>query len=484
MIKGNIKGKMKQVIAIATCSMLFGLCGCNKGDDNAKESSVQESSVKENEVEENSTKVSDSLESVDKGSDNGNKGDEKVASASTNLSELLGEWTLIAVKNDGDFELADNFESEGGLEIYEEEGKYKLDYYQYDYGLIEIYGMTLKELSNPTFSGNEKADWYAETSRGRDEIYTYDIVKLTEDTISMHVHNDFTYVYEDTQEEEKYSFDSYSIYAKKDTKNMDDIVFQYRYQNTVTVSNVKELYDAIANNTHIILKEGTYNISQLPEGERNNENLNYYYGEEGRESISWDTIQVMYLNNVFIEGEEGATVKICTEDPSTSPLAFEGCRNVVLKNLTLGHEVEPGYCSGAVVDLYDTYYVDIDHCNLYGSGAYGIQSNNSSNINVVDSDIYECTYGLFSVSNCYMMDVKNCKLRDSSEFTIFDFAQSYGITFENCEITNNHVGNFYNSFINAEDNALTFTKCTFRGNLYEKFSTGSVKLEDCVMEDK
>ena len=87
--------------------------------------------------------------------------------------------------------------------------------------------------------------------------------------------------------------------------DIDDIILKYRYNNTVNVSNIRELYEAISDNTRIILEAGTYNISQLPFEQRHNDKINYVYNDETWEPVFYDrdTICVTSVNNLSIVSE-------------------------------------------------------------------------------------------------------------------------------------------------------------------------------------
>ena len=469
MTRGKFIRRIGSMSAVLVCSLLL-ICGCDGGetakgtDDDVKQAGTETV--------------------VQKPDDEKTEDPTQREELSEHLESLVGSWELIATVYDNNCEMVDTIGFNGSLDIFREEEKYILDYYQDAYGTTMIYGLELEEVKTPSFEGNDKAEWYAESHRRRPEGVTYSIARLSGDVLKLQIHNIETYEDEETGTLEKYEYDSYYIYVRADSPNKQDVIFSYRYQSTVTVSNIRELYEALDSNTRIILKEGEYNISQLPVSDRRNKKLNYYYGEAGnREEIQSDTIRLVCLHNVMLEGEEGAKAVICTEDGAEPVLSFEGCQNITLQNITLGHEVEPGYCAGAVIDLNGCDKVNLDKCNLYGSGAYGIQGYGSYEVKVTDCDIYECTYGLIDFVNSGYLTFSDCKLRDSSRFTMLDLDGCWEVLFENCSITDNTVRWADEPFINAGDAAVTFRDCTFSGNSYQVFSAGKVITEKCVISD-
>ena len=451
--------KFKSSLALVSCSMLLLLGGCSSGAVT---------------VEQQSTTAAERENPTAK---------QQEQAVSEHLDSIVGEWNLLVMQGDEYYQLAEDLDSAGSLDIYVEDGKYKIDYLGKDYGYSEYYGMELKEVAKPKTEGNDAADWYAEFSRKKAENYFYDIVKLTDDTLKLHIHT--TYSYEDSGKTTEESYDNYYIYVRKDSPDLEQIIFDYRYTNTVTVSTIKELYEAIQSNTHIILKEGIYNISQLPPEERENPNLNYWYDYETDSYITndSDTIAVKYVNDLLIEGEKGAAVKICTEEFSEAPLLFDGCNHISLVNLTLGHEVEPGHCSGAVLSLNNSNSVDVKQCRLYGSGTYGVEAYGSYAIHVEDCRIYECTYGLVSLNSSGDITFKNCNMNNSTGYNMFYMNSSWNVAFENCAVTDNTSAYEDSPFICSYSGNAAFTNCTFTGNKYGSLYVGDVVFESCSFSD-
>lgn len=465
-MRKKTKKKVNGIMVLLGCGMTLLMSGCG---DISVGVSQESSTVVESQSESNANREESGQET----------------SKTQHLDSLLGEWIRIVSMGEDYYYVTDDLEYSATLDIYEEDEKYRIDYFDNEYGYVELSGMELHEVSKPKFEGNDSAEWYAEYERRRVDNISYDIVKLSDDILKLHEHSTYTYENEETGETETYNDDYYYVYAKKDSPRIDDIFFQYCYRNTVTVSNIRELYEAIADHTRIILKGGVYNISELPLEDRNNPKLNMSYNYETNEYVEYpyDSIKVEYVNWLLLEGEEGADVKICTEDGYEVPIYFEGGNHITLKNLTIGHEVEPGTCSGAVVYLENSYNVEIKDCKLYGSGTYGIEADGAYNVNVDDSEIYECTYGLVSFWNSNNIEFKNCNLRDSSGFNMFYLYNTWGAAFENCNISNNVVEQMGYPFVYHENGDVLFRNCQFAGNQYETLKKGDVVFEGCSISD-
>jgi len=438
---------------------------------------------------------------ADSGSDNGNAGEttgnpaagenasgEGTATPSTtgtHLESLAGEWQYFAGFGDGYVDFAEEMDAKGSIHIYEENGKYKIDYFLHEYDCFRDYcGMSLVEESGTYFKDEVKADWYARMVKKHDEgNVVYSMASTTEDTLTVQVHSVYKYENYETGEPEVDEYDYYYLYVKEGCQRLEEIEHGIRYPETVTVSNVQELYAAIGNGKHIILKAGTYNISDLTEADKaKNPDLNFGYFEGEQYEIGGDTIELPFMRNIIIEGEEGAKVLICTEDYSVAPLAFFNCNKITLKNLTLGHEVEPGHCTGSVLNMDYCGGMEVDHCNLYGSGTYGIEATYTNELRVSDTDIYDCTYGAINLIDCNEAHFEKCKFRDSREYSILDIPECSSIYFNDCEITGNESGK-YCALIDARDTySVSFTNCKFKDNKYEEFSIGeNITFEKCDM---
>lgn len=475
------------VLAIISASMAFATgCGAGSaGKDTGKEaaSTVENggNAAKDNVVNNKEDGSSDGATAESTVADTGSTG----ATRSENLDSLLGEWVKIASMGEDYYSSAVDIESEGTLDIYVEDGYYKVDYVENENVYGEYYGIKIYEVEKPDYPGNDAAPWYAQFTRRKAPNVVHDIALLDKDVIKLHIHYSYTYEEEETGETIEDIYDNYEVYVRKDSADIDDIILKYRYNNTVNVSNIRELYEAISDNTRIILEAGTYNISQLPFEQRHNDKINYVYNDETWEPVFYDrdTICVTSVNNLSIEVKEGASVTICTEDAYEAPLYFDSCNNVTLSGLTLGHQVEPGTCSGAVVLLDDTNVVNIENCRLYGCGTYGIEANYSHDINVNDTEIYECTYGLVRLFHTDNVTFRDCNMHDSTGFDMIDIQNGWNILFDGCNITDNVVNYDTNALINSLSDDVKFTNCHFEGNSYDNFRFGSAELENCSISD-
>lgn len=404
-------------------------------------------------------------------------------SEASRLKDLVGEYELLAIFSEEYTNILSDDEASGSMSIYVEDDRYKADYmYELYENSAECYGTELIQGSEDYFNDFVKSDW--NYIMKRNNLNSVCSVTSTEaGTVTMQMCRTYEYENEDGETVTEVE-NRYFLFVSEGNKNREQIEHDLLYPETITVSNVQELCKGIGNGKHIILKGGTYNISGLSEEDIEANPLvnNQDYGEEGW-YIWGETMMLYNLSNIILEGEEGAEVLICTEDPSVAPLDFRTCSNITLKNLTLGHEVEPGLCSGSVVSVNGCDNVTIEKCSLYGSGTYGIDAYVTYNLFVNDTDIYECTNGGVDISRCSNVVFNRCKIRDSEEYDILAITNCVDVHFNQCEITNNYSGGYWALIDTSDSQEVYFNECVIKDNEYTKFNVGNpVVFEKCEIQ--
>lgn len=244
-----------------------------------------------------------------------------------------------------------------------------------------------------------------------------------------------------------------------------------RYE-TVRVTDARELLEAIGSRKRIVLSEGEYNLSKVEKRADNDfiEEVDCFDGTE---------YSVIGVKDLIIEGEEGKKVTVLIEPRYANVLFFAKCENVTLKNLTVGHTTAQGYCLGGVVSLEWCDCVNMESLHLYGCGTYGVKTEHSINVNVKNSEIYECTYGLTELSYSQNVIFDNCVFRDTEGYDMFYIDCCENVKVCNGVIKNNKSG-VYSEFIGAYNSSgVRFENCDFEENAYFEFATEEVIFENC-----
>ncbi len=241
---------------------------------------------------------------------------------------------------------------------------------------------------------------------------------------------------------------------------------------TVRVSSARELLEAIGSYKRIVLSEGEYNLSKA-EGRTANDFVSEINRDDGTE------YGVLCVKDLIIESEKDKNVTVIVEPRYANVLSFGKCEHITLKNITMGHSTEPGYCLGGVVLFEGCDYVDMENLHLYGCGTYGVIADRCININVKNTEIYECTYGLVDIKHSQNIIFDNCIFRDTAGYDMFYFDCCANVKVCNSVVKNNKSG-VYAELIgsyNSED--VCFENCDFKENAYFEFATEDVIFENC-----
>ncbi len=207
-------------------------------------------------------------------------------------------------------------------------------------------------------------------------------------------------------------------------------------QTQVHVSTADQLLGAIASDTEIILDAELYDLSSA-----SNYGINgtCYYWEDNFDGPS-----------LVIEGIDNLTIRSGSNDRTASTisavpryanvLTFENCSAITLSGFTAGHTKEPGYCLGGVLSFRNCENMLVENCGLFGCGTLGVQSDYSRGIQIINSEIYECSYGGVSMTRTEDVTIGGTTFRDLGGNT-FSFYDCSNVTQDGSPIDGNYHGN-------------------------------------------
>lgn len=175
----------------------------------------------------------------------------------------------------------------------------------------------------------------------------------------------------------------------------------------VHVTTVDEFLAAIAPDTTIYLEPGTYDLSTAAS-----------YGVSWTDRYHWDlrfdgpSLVITGVDGLTIEGSGAESVTIAAVPRYADVLGFERCAGLTLRGFTAGHTEEKGYCTGGVLyfDLCDD--AAVDGCALFGCGIMGITADNCADMNVSNTEIYDCEYGAVTLNDSNAV-FDNCNIHDN-----------------------------------------------------------------------
>ncbi len=175
----------------------------------------------------------------------------------------------------------------------------------------------------------------------------------------------------------------------------------------VHVTTVDEFLAAIAPDTTIYLEPGVYDLSTAAG-----------CGVTETDRYRWDlrfdgpSLVITGVDGLTIEGAGAESVTIAAVPRYADVLGFERCAGLTLRGFTAGHTEEKGACTGGVLyfDLCDDAV--IDGCALFGCGIMGITASNCDDMNVSNTEIYDCEYGAVTLNDSNAV-FDNCDIHDN-----------------------------------------------------------------------
>lgn len=231
-------------------------------------------------------------------------------------------------------------------------------------------------------------------------------------------------------------------------------------QKEVRVSNVNDFLKAIDSDTCIILSGKLFDLSQsrsyqeaakAMEGDvaqmelyQDQDNPTYYW----QNNYDGPSLVISGVSNLTIkaEGSDRTATTISATPRYANVLSFENCSAVTLQGFTAGHTKEPGYCSGGVFYLDNCTDILIDNCGMYGCGTVGVHASYTRNLQVVNSEIYECSYNGITLWESENVAISGTIIRDirnewEGEAPHFSFSDSRNITLDGVPLDGNYIGN-------------------------------------------
>ncbi len=230
-------------------------------------------------------------------------------------------------------------------------------------------------------------------------------------------------------------------------------------QREVKVKNVEQFLQAIGPDTCIILDS---KLMFLSKSKGYKEAMDYFetngmydaeYQEEDRPYYKWvnnydgPSLVISGVSNMTIraEGKDRSAHTISAVPRYADVLTFENCSAITLSGFTAGHTIEEGVCTGGVFLLENSQDILIENCGMYGCGTEGVCGMYSQNIQVVNSEIYECSYTGIELTQCDNVAISGTLIRDirndwEGDAPFFRFYDSRNVTLDGFPLDGNYVG--------------------------------------------
>jgi hypothetical protein len=209
-----------------------------------------------------------------------------------------------------------------------------------------------------------------------------------------------------------------------------------------SVSNAKELLQAIGSDRTITLKSGDYQLKDAYDVKSDYVLFSSEY--DGPELI------VTGITNMTLKAD--GKVTILAEPRYAWVINFMACSKITLKGIVFGH-TEAGYCTGGVLGFSNCKNFNISDCEMYGSGTEGLAFSESSDFIFSNCEIRKCTYDLMNVSSSSNIAFLACTFKDTGEFDLITIQSSSNVSFIKCMFSNNATSEFMPYFFNIDENS-------------------------------
>lgn len=166
------------------------------------------------------------------------------------------------------------------------------------------------------------------------------------------------------------------------------------------VNTTTKMIEAVGDNKTIFLNRGFYDLLDAKATET------AFYEEvfDGRELIIKDVSDFKLVGNHS---------RLLVEPRYSTGITFRDCKNIQIEGITIGHTPHKGACVGAVLRFENCSNIQIVNAELFGCGTYGIESQDSNDIILSGSYIYDCSEGAVQLDSSNMQiintDVSECK---------------------------------------------------------------------------
>lgn len=245
----------------------------------------------------------------------------------------------------------------------------------------------------------------------------------------------------------------------------------------VTVNNAQALFDAIGNDVEITLEDGQYDLSTVNGGSGFAEIFDFSeYDMKDR------TILIKNVKNLHFVAKNKGKVEWVIPYAFIPVLKIDSGHNISFSGITMGHNVEPGLCEGAVLSAYNVMTLNIDNCDLYGSGTVGLELQMVYSIRVSNTIIRECTYGMMSLMNSNDCIFESCTFKDNTGDNMVKLEYAYGLKFNNSQFINNQTPKEYGPYeffrFQDDNQTVSLNNCTFTNCTSDYFATYAEAIEE------
>ncbi|MCL2029152.1 MAG: right-handed parallel beta-helix repeat-containing protein [Deltaproteobacteria bacterium] len=268
---------------------------------------------------------------------------------------------------------------------------------------------------------------------------------------------------------------------------------------TIRVSDSREFLEALGSDRVIEMAPGIYNLSEWDPILNNQPEQAPPYPKLGRDGapklangVSWS--EVFDGGELVLDGIKNLTIRgpwaadyddslgregIVVDPRYAFVLKFVNCSDIVIEGLIAAHS-EGGFCDGGVFGFENSSRITITGTQMFGSGTYGLELRDVSDMKVAESQIYECTYGIMTVRGGENISFERCTFATNREYTLVGVSGTKNMSFSNCGFFGNS-GNMFG----VQDTTISVSNTAFAANETEFpiQDSPNVSFSDCEFDE-
>jgi hypothetical protein len=200
---------------------------------------------------------------------------------------------------------------------------------------------------------------------------------------------------------------------------------------TLRVSTAEELVASVGSDRVIELAPGDYWLSDV--------------AERPSEALRWDaefdgkTLTLKGVRKLSLVGKpkEGKPVRLLVRPRYVFTLNLDGCRDVELSGLVMGHEPDKGECASGVLGATGCEGLTLRDCDLFGCGTEGLTLKKVKGLKCVGTTVRDCSYGILTAESCEGLAFEDCRFAGNREFWGLRFESCGVVTFDGCTVEDN-----------------------------------------------
>ena len=243
----------------------------------------------------------------------------------------------------------------------------------------------------------------------------------------------------------------------------------------VTVSDARQLINAIGPDKTIVLKKGDYRLS-VAYGIKT-DYVSWNDGDDGKE------LSLSKLKNLTIRGADGA--KILSNSGLSSILGIYDSRNITFDNIRFVRIPKKGSDAGAG-SLYaeSVQGLTLDRCSFEGPTTIAVELWECSKVVIRRSEISGATSGALSASYTQGLEVGSSRISSCEGYPLFYLEESDNVLFKGTNFEGATGGNFIEIYAESGGvESVRFENSSFRGNQVEYFVGGTIRklMSPCIV---